>query len=212
MQLRRRRPTLSLCIPQTTRDTVFEEIRTPRPRSTRSVRSRASSQSHSPASQNHRLPVEILADIFLHCLPTINEIPPPCLTNQAPLALTSVCREWRLVALNMPWLWSSPQIRLPPLTNMSSMGLKCQLDGIELWLKRSGSTLPLSLSLMIYRGLEHSDSGWEDNTLKLMQLLMQYSHRITQLGVFSLQTMHYLLRSLSTMDSIQFPALKSIYI
>ncbi|KAJ3863212.1 hypothetical protein EV359DRAFT_43570, partial [Lentinula novae-zelandiae] len=153
---RQRRPILSLHIPQTTHDSGFEENRTPRPRSARLVRSirsghRVAESSHvSPASQNHRLPVEILADIFLYCLPTIYDVPPPRLTDQAPLLLVAVCREWRLIVLNTPRLWSSPQIRLPPPASMNSMSFKRQLDGIDLWLRRSGSTIPITVSLMLY--------------------------------------------------------------
>ncbi|KAJ3727252.1 hypothetical protein DFJ43DRAFT_554693 [Lentinula guzmanii] len=210
----RRRPTLSLYIPQTPGDTVLEENRTPRPRSTKTIYS-AYRALKSPASQNHRLPVENLTEIFLYCLPTIYDIPPPCLTNQAPLSLTSVCREWRLVALNTPRLWSSPHIRLPQPKYMSSMDSKRQSDGIELWFKRSGSSLPLSLQLMLYHEMELSDRCWEEphpNSLKLIHLLMKHSHRFTHLGICSLQTLRYLVHSLSTMSTIALPALKSIYI
>ncbi|KAJ3991641.1 hypothetical protein F5050DRAFT_1122396 [Lentinula boryana] len=218
---RRRRPTLSLYIPQTLSDTVVEENRTPRPRSTKTIRSTSNRPLKSPASQNHRLPVENLTEIFLYCLPTIYDIPPPSLANHAPLSLTSVCREWRLVALNTPRLWSSPHIRLrvpPPKYTTSSMDLeRLELDGIELWFKRSGSNLPLSLQLMVYREMEVSgDRCWEElvhpNSLKLIHLLMKHSHRFTHLGICSLQTLRYLVHSLSTMSTIALPALKSIYI
>ncbi|KAJ3921069.1 hypothetical protein F5877DRAFT_76581 [Lentinula edodes] len=219
---RQRRPILSLYIPQTTHDSGFEENRTPRPRSARLVRSVrsghrvAESSQVSPALQNHRLPVEILTDIFLYCLLTIHDVPPPRLTDQAPLLLVAVCREWRLIVLNTPRLWSSPHFRIPPPASMNSMSLKRQLDGIDLWLRRSGSTIPITVSLMPYRGLKHSDSGCREevhpNTLKLIQSLMCHSHRITRLGILSFQTMHHLLRSLSIMGTIQLPALKSIYV
>ncbi|KAJ3808386.1 hypothetical protein F5876DRAFT_78780 [Lentinula aff. lateritia] len=220
---RQRRPILSLYIPQTTHDSGFEGNRTPRPHSARLVRSVRSGHwvaenshvSPAPASQNQHLPVEILTDIFLNCLPTIHDTPPPRLTDQAPLLFLAVCREWRLIVLNTPRLWSSPHIRIPPPASMNSMSLKRQLDGIDLWLRRSGSTIPMTVSLMFYRGLKHSDSGWEEvhpNTLKLIRSLMCHSHRITRLGIFSLQTMHHLLRSLSIMSTIQLPALKSIYV
>ncbi|KIK60968.1 hypothetical protein GYMLUDRAFT_139428, partial [Collybiopsis luxurians FD-317 M1] len=53
-----------------------------------------------------RMPVEILAEIFVHCLPTdpvyaVRDV------YQAPLLLITICREWRQVALDNPRLWNS---------------------------------------------------------------------------------------------------------
>ncbi|KAJ3765958.1 hypothetical protein EV361DRAFT_758512, partial [Lentinula raphanica] len=94
-----------------------------------------------------RLPIEILTEIFLHCLPTTYDIPPSSLATQAPLSLTAVCREWRTVAVNTPRLWTLLPVRVPPPMYMDSMvNTKRLLDGMEMWIKRSGSTLPLSLS------------------------------------------------------------------
>ncbi|KAG1874366.1 hypothetical protein F4604DRAFT_740614 [Suillus subluteus] len=50
-----------------------------------------------------RLPTEILAQIFLYCIPEDgNWTPAPYL---APVLLTTVCRRWREVAVDMPSLW-----------------------------------------------------------------------------------------------------------
>ncbi|KAG1851863.1 hypothetical protein DFJ58DRAFT_419232 [Suillus subalutaceus] len=50
-----------------------------------------------------RLPTEILAQIFLYCIPEDgNWAPAPYL---APMLLTTVCRRWREVAVDMPSLW-----------------------------------------------------------------------------------------------------------
>ncbi|KAG1860427.1 hypothetical protein C8R48DRAFT_712704 [Suillus tomentosus] len=50
-----------------------------------------------------RLPTEILAEIFLYCIPEdANWAPAPDL---APMQLTAVCRRWREIAVNMPNLW-----------------------------------------------------------------------------------------------------------
>ncbi|KAF9066952.1 hypothetical protein BDP27DRAFT_1174984, partial [Rhodocollybia butyracea] len=92
-----------------------------------------------------RLPVEILTEIFTHCLPS-KHIPPSSLIMEAPLVLLSVCREWRTVALSTPRLWCSPRIRLPSSGHLTDAKLKPHHTGIEQWLDRSGS-LPLFLSL-----------------------------------------------------------------
>ncbi|KAJ7137865.1 hypothetical protein C8R44DRAFT_975836 [Mycena epipterygia] len=51
------------------------------------------------------LPLEILAAIFIHCLPQVEFVKPKVFT--APLLLCGVCRQWREVALTTPELWSS---------------------------------------------------------------------------------------------------------
>ncbi|OAX37663.1 hypothetical protein K503DRAFT_692975, partial [Rhizopogon vinicolor AM-OR11-026] len=50
-----------------------------------------------------RLPVEILNQIFVHCLPETDHwrISP----EEAPILLTKICRQWREVVVNMPSLW-----------------------------------------------------------------------------------------------------------
>ncbi|KAF7363904.1 F-box domain-containing protein [Mycena sanguinolenta] len=53
------------------------------------------------------LPPELLAEIFYFCLPFHDERPHIPDPNDAPLVLCAVCRQWRNVALNTPWLWSS---------------------------------------------------------------------------------------------------------
>ncbi|KAF9459017.1 hypothetical protein BDZ94DRAFT_1269179 [Collybia nuda] len=53
------------------------------------------------------LPVEILGEIFKHCLPSeIKDFFIPSM-KEAPLLLCRICVRWRWVAMNMPVLWSS---------------------------------------------------------------------------------------------------------
>ncbi|RDB26044.1 hypothetical protein Hypma_006138 [Hypsizygus marmoreus] len=52
---------------------------------------------------NSTLPAEILADIFLYCLPT--EVRPRL--DEAPLLLCHVCSFWRQTALGTPRLWQT---------------------------------------------------------------------------------------------------------
>ncbi|OAX31916.1 hypothetical protein K503DRAFT_805671 [Rhizopogon vinicolor AM-OR11-026] len=50
-----------------------------------------------------RLPVEVLNQIFIHCLPQTD-----CWwisSEVAPILLTKICRKWREVAVNLPSLW-----------------------------------------------------------------------------------------------------------
>jgi hypothetical protein len=65
-----------------------------------------------------RVPVDILHSIFLLCLPTKhNAIMSPV---QAPLLLTHICTQWRELVLNMPLLWASIHIPIPPCPGKAS--------------------------------------------------------------------------------------------
>ncbi|KAJ6537268.1 hypothetical protein DFH09DRAFT_1178350 [Mycena vulgaris] len=57
------------------------------------------------------LPTEIMAEIFLHCLP-IDKRVRPC-RQSAPLLLTQICRRFRNTSLSTPALWSSIMIDIP---------------------------------------------------------------------------------------------------
>ncbi|KAJ7042776.1 hypothetical protein C8F04DRAFT_1074740 [Mycena alexandri] len=50
------------------------------------------------------LPPEILAEIFVECLPTYSATPAAL---RAPLLLGGICGEWRTIALSTPSLWST---------------------------------------------------------------------------------------------------------
>lgn len=63
-------------------------------------------QSSSPISA---LPAELLAEIFIFCLPT-DRYPIPTPTD-APLLLTQVCSLWRSVAISLPGLWTAIHIK-----------------------------------------------------------------------------------------------------
>ncbi|KAF7335728.1 F-box domain-containing protein [Mycena venus] len=63
-----------------------------------------------------RIPVELLAEIFQFCIPTLAGYDPnyrisdPC---SVPIVLTRVCSVWREVAVNTPHLWTGLVLRLP---------------------------------------------------------------------------------------------------
>ncbi|KAJ7685712.1 hypothetical protein DFH06DRAFT_1289492 [Mycena polygramma] len=87
------------------------------------------------------LPPEILAEIFLHCLP---ESIVPSLTT-APLILCGVCRRWRDVAITTPALWKSLII---DFDQMSTKGVyrRGMVGMYQMWLSRAQAS-PLSLGL-----------------------------------------------------------------
>ncbi|KAF7375560.1 F-box domain-containing protein [Mycena sanguinolenta] len=80
------------------------------------------------------LPVETTAEIFRHCIPAQSNLGKS--STEAPWVLAQICRQWRQIALNTPYLWQSFLFR----DGEASMEL------LHLWLSRSGG-LPLKLNL-----------------------------------------------------------------
>ncbi|KAJ7092435.1 hypothetical protein B0H15DRAFT_929887 [Mycena belliarum] len=90
-----------------------------------------------------RIPPEITAKIFGHCLP---DDPSPPAIERAPLLLGRVCKDWRRIAWGLPELWSSLKIA----------GNYLPLELVEAWLFRAGAA-PLSIALKGSR----SKYGWD---------------------------------------------------
>ncbi|KAG1890168.1 hypothetical protein F4604DRAFT_651478 [Suillus subluteus] len=111
-----------------------------------------------------RLPTEILAQIFLYCIPEDgNCTPAPYL---APVLLTTVCRRWREVALDMPSLWC--RLRL----EVGNGDWQQRAFSYDSYLKRSrGRQLSLTL--------EGHDTDWTE----LRSLLQPYIDQISSLSV-----------------------------
>lgn len=84
------------------------------------------------------LPSELLGEIFIRCLPQTSYVTPS--SNDCPLVLTRVCRQWRAVALSTPRLWTSLSISL----------LKAEISGgdtYKCWLEKARS-VPLSIRVV----------------------------------------------------------------
>ncbi|KAF7336943.1 hypothetical protein MVEN_02130700 [Mycena venus] len=80
------------------------------------------------------IPPEITAHIFIQCLP--KEIRPS--RHIAPLLLTQICHDWRMIALATPSLWDSITLTYDARKDPERL--------LEMWLQRSAS-LPLYLFL-----------------------------------------------------------------
>ncbi|KAG1771868.1 hypothetical protein EV702DRAFT_633086 [Suillus placidus] len=109
-----------------------------------------------------RLPTEILAQIFLYCIPeTEHWTPAPYL---APMLLTTVCQRWREVAVDMPDLWR--RLRLEVGEGDWQQRAFC----LDSYLKRSrGRQLSLTL--------EYHTNDWTE----LRSLLQPYVDQISSL-------------------------------
>ncbi|KAJ6490726.1 hypothetical protein C8R47DRAFT_1071098 [Mycena vitilis] len=85
------------------------------------------------------LPPEIMAQIFLQCLPAAKFIAPNI--TAAPLILCGVCRLWREVALSTPRLWNSLFLSFDLMLRKGAY-----VDLYQMWLLRARGS-PLSLRL-----------------------------------------------------------------
>ncbi|KIK62011.1 hypothetical protein GYMLUDRAFT_165325, partial [Collybiopsis luxurians FD-317 M1] len=94
-----------------------------------------------------RLPSETLGEIFLRCLPSDSAYGIRSLKH-APLLMTTICRNWRHIAIETPGLWNSIHIYFPPhlRRDAASAAALQRIAGVNLWLQRSG-ILPVSISL-----------------------------------------------------------------
>ncbi|KAF8899521.1 hypothetical protein CPB84DRAFT_1780520 [Gymnopilus junonius] len=92
-----------------------------------------------------RIPPDVLAEIFYHCLPSHRN--PILSESEAPVLLTRVCSSWRSLALSSPCLWARVHITfndeyIGPY-NIRVFKLRC--DVVKDWLTRSGHC-PLLIS------------------------------------------------------------------
>ncbi|ESK96807.1 hypothetical protein Moror_6679 [Moniliophthora roreri MCA 2997] len=102
-------------------------------------------------SPARRIPRDIIAEVFLQCLPT-NRLP-ACSTGEAPLLLTAICRSWRQIALTTPRLWRAIHFVFPTLIGYTideefrNLSLS-RMEGLKLWLERARS-VPLHVSFFL---------------------------------------------------------------
>ncbi|KAJ7202548.1 hypothetical protein GGX14DRAFT_370347 [Mycena pura] len=98
------------------------------------------SQSYSIVHPIHGLPVELLASIFVYCLPLDKQHLRP---SGAPLLLTRICGTWRAIALRTPELWSFVSFEL---FHAPKERISAKISMLEYWLKH-GAAHPLSIYL-----------------------------------------------------------------
>jgi hypothetical protein len=99
-----------------------------------------------------RLPTETLSQIFMFCLPQDQHLSPK--PGLAPVLLTTICRQWREIAIGFPKLWCMLQLQVDR-ADWQQRAL-CY----DTWLKRSRGC-PLSLRIMC-----HGDSSELRNVLQ----------------------------------------------
>ncbi|KAF8350996.1 hypothetical protein F5887DRAFT_190044 [Amanita rubescens] len=109
--------------------------------------------SHFPIN---RLPRDVLAEIFVQCLPEV--ILWPRISNVgystkkvAPLLLCNVCSSWRALALSIPRLWQDLFLTFTKTMPKSKLATEETIAMTHVWIKRSGE-LPLTLRLYVCSG------------------------------------------------------------
>ncbi|KAJ7780017.1 hypothetical protein B0H16DRAFT_1500394 [Mycena metata] len=105
------------------------------------------------ASPLLNVPPEIIAEIFLHFLPSYPE-PPPVV---APLLLSRICRHWRQIALSTPLLWRA--IHMPLREHELPEARARKLNLLDTWLSRSGDcSLSISLHYILHPAFNSESS------------------------------------------------------
>ncbi|KAJ8095409.1 hypothetical protein PM082_023179 [Marasmius tenuissimus] len=138
-----------------------------------------------------RIPTDVWRLIFIETLP--ENILGLCTrtSRSSPLLLTTICHSWREIALSTPALWTSIHVHLPiEYSNspdlVSVTRLHKRKEGLKVWLDRSGTSLPISISLAV-QTYTLNNSPWNGeivdlaypraHTTDFIRLLTQYSHR-----------------------------------
>ncbi|KAJ7167682.1 hypothetical protein C8R46DRAFT_1191760 [Mycena filopes] len=163
------------------------------------------------------LPVEITTEIFIWCLPTIDELREDYVSRSdgepaerhAPLTLASCCRLWRTIALGTPSLWTT----LPVFFRDDSISKPSREDlpeSIDLWLGRAAAIRPLTFVFHIPPPPLYYGPHYIRTFLHCVRdALHRYAQRLEHLDLTAkVSDLSFLLNS----DSIDFPLLQRIVI
>ncbi|KAJ6573537.1 hypothetical protein DFH09DRAFT_1152060 [Mycena vulgaris] len=143
-----------------------------------------------------RLPLDIIQEVFIACLPTHRN----CVMSavEAPVLLGRICSSWRAISLSTPRLWSRLHIVEPTCPSNSDSAfpafeqkLAQRLQTTKMWLGRSGQC-PLSISLqctfnragftpeiqgLLFQALHPFASRWEHIAFTILpSVLFTVSH------------------------------------
>lgn len=166
-----------------------------------------------PAHPITRLPSEVLAQIFRHCLPCTPD-PPTFSTRHAPLLLTHVSASWRKLALETPALWDAITVPPPSSSGSGSAGLAAHdVRLVRVFLRRSG-TRKLSIDLgMGSLGLGnvdevvypfHTPQTRVEQVEKIVEALVPHTERIRVLENVSMSQLlqRFTLARLKTLEHL----------
>ncbi|KAF9533765.1 hypothetical protein CPB83DRAFT_844489 [Crepidotus variabilis] len=161
--------------------------------------------------------LDILQEIFLHCLPTEHDS--VISAREAPVVLSHVCRSWRQMALSTPRLWSSIYISVPNVflsqnpSEMDHLSYEWTqerwvtiLEAIDIWLSRSG-TCPLSVTVFDPSEVAYyQDNRWIS---PILEKVMANSTRLQRLVVHGAED---LLSVLGDLNPSNLPLLEDLVV
>lgn len=162
----------------------------------RKIRSDAKSL-RSVLSGRRRLPVELISEIFMHCLPLRHEPSP----TKIPWLLGGICQLWREVALSTPALWSFLAIN-----TTARQKTEAYHRAVNAWFYRSGNCM-ISLKLSLEWD-EDFKSVAEIHSHPLFRLALQHCHRWQHLHIHvgsdpSAESLSVLAGRLPSLESLQ---------
>ncbi|KAJ7462094.1 hypothetical protein FB451DRAFT_1267773 [Mycena latifolia] len=157
------------------------------------------------------LPNEIIAEIFIQCLPVTDDLrdDPVCemteeLQTNAPILLMGVCRTWRDIVLTTPMLWSTLHIRFNYLPYRLAENPGIIETFIDRWLG-CAADCPLSIVFRVWR---QWDNDWAEcgpfPPSRMRAVIHRYAQRVYYL---ELDMTERDIRQLG-LDSVAFPVLQ----
>ncbi|KAF9042260.1 hypothetical protein BJ165DRAFT_261220 [Panaeolus papilionaceus] len=152
---------------------------------------------HPILSPIRRFPDDVLAEIFIRCLPLDGKVVPYHL--DAPLVFSLVCRQWRAVSLATPQLWSTLHVTIPwsdsslvPVTSLHNTLPNATVSNVQLWslcaraleewIRRS-RVCPLSLSVYIFDNAKIDTHNFTENFSPITLICFPSSHRKNIVGL-----------------------------
>ncbi|KAJ7665888.1 hypothetical protein DFH06DRAFT_1040588 [Mycena polygramma] len=138
-------------------------------------------------SPARRLPLDIIQEIFVACLPTHRNCVMSAL--EAPVLLGRICSAWRAISLSTPRLWASLHIAEPTFyvdsagdTSLSfEQKVEQRLELAKIWLDRSGSC-PLSISLQSARQFVPQRDIALQSSRQFIEALIPFASRWQQIN------------------------------
>ncbi|KAJ6594647.1 hypothetical protein B0H19DRAFT_1247304 [Mycena capillaripes] len=162
----------------------------------------------------HRLPLDILQEIFVTCIPTHRN----CVvsSSEAPVLLGRICSSWRAISLSTPRLWARLHIVEPPLSygpaaELHNQKVAQRLGITKTWLSRSGQC-PFSISLQSgpnYESPSASPSNAAPHSRRFLQTLVAFAARWQHIH-FSFTTPPSMLDDISQLMATAVPMLESV--
>ena len=151
----------------------------------------------------HRLPVDVLREIFLHCLPTTHNA--VISSEECPILLTRICSSWRRISLDTPVLWASIYIPIPGPHHVEAMKTaKTRAKAIKEWLGRSGGCV-LDISL---HGDQYSNIPTDIHDI-ILDTLIPFSRRW---GSLTCRTPPTSLRRITAIPASDLPHLHTLFL